>query len=301
MAFDLRRPEGTGKFTGDAQAIAGILQTIQTIQQRNRQTQVLGRLSQALASNQPIDQALAGLDEPQRGGFLNRLLNPNAISGQPTQLEQQLIGGLVQQRIADPSGLGIQQKQATLDLTKARTAAAQRTTGPSPTVQIAQKRLKAINDLEDKLKSGTASAADKAKFETAIGIKAETPQERLKFWTQVLDVSSRPTLNPDGSLNANPLPNVSAEARRQVQIATQDIQGPSRKVQDTSDVDAITGVFPVREPGTLVNRIVKKAPGSPVAPVPGARVQVKDKDGNLGTIPASQLQEALKQGFTRVK
>ena len=262
---------------------------------------MLSRISTALANNQPLDQVLSSFNEPQRGGFLNRLLNPGAISGTPTQLEQQLLGSMLTQRMADPQGLGQQQKQATLDLTKARTAAAQAPKTVSASEQISQKKLSAIQDLEKKIEAATATEADKTQLESAIGLKiGKTPQEDLAFWTRVLDVSARPTLNPDGSLNTNPLPNVSSEAREQIKAATDKIRGnrPQRQGPSAPPGVSFPGLGGARAS-------VSATPSAPVAPVPGAvtqgRVKVKDKNGNIGTIPASQLQDALREGFTRVR
>jgi hypothetical protein len=59
--------------------------------------------------------------------------------------------------------------------------------------------------------------------------------------------------------------------------------------------------------GPIVENWGKEQPvGSPVAAPqaptaqPVARIQVRDAKGNVGTIPAGQLNDAMKQGYQRI-
>lgn len=281
MAIDLTQPQG--KFGADAQALAGILNKIQSIQQRNRETALLGQLSQALATNQPIDQVLANFNQPQRGGILNRLLNPRAISGRPGRLEQQLFGQLLTQRMQPQ--FGAPQVAGQGDLFAPGTVTQARPTGQldvlqQPRIPTSAGAARVQEAFKKGFKPGTPE------FDKAVRAP-KSPAEQLQFWTKVLDVAGRPTLNPDLTLNENPLPNVTAEARRQIQIATEKIRGRSKPARVS-----------LPQGSKIVDRNLLF---EGVAPVPGARIEVIDKDGNRGTVPQNQLEDALRQGFKRVK
>jgi len=56
--------------------------------------------------------------------------------------------------------------------------------------------------------------------------------------------------------------------------------------------------------GKLIAENAAELPGAPVPPatsVPTGRITVKSPDGSVGTIPAEQLEEALKSGYAQVK
>lgn len=125
--MDLRNAKG--KYGASFEALAGIMQIAQQVQQRNRATRVQNQLLTGIAAGESMQNVIAriqkGPDATQDKGFLGNLMhiitapfNPSLESSFPGQGETDLVQSFIRQRLSDPQGLVAQQRRATLESTK---------------------------------------------------------------------------------------------------------------------------------------------------------------------------------------
>jgi hypothetical protein len=95
----------------------------------------------------------------------------------------------------------------------------------------------------------------------------------------------------------------SAKALQQAQFHAQTISNNNNYLSNTlrGIGDAFTPDNTIQDYSPKAPAPAAPAPAAPANTVPAGRVQVRAKDGTIGHIPAAQLQEAIKAGYTQVQ
>lgn len=128
--------------------------------------------------------------------------------------------------------------------------------------------------------------------------KAKTASERRQI---LIDAGNYVEQNGDATYAAQLRQRANDPAL--VQQSERELDARRREGGGGVDIPAVTnGRIPtITPPPTVSATPITPTPAAPAASAVGDRVRVRGKDGRTGTIPRSQLQQAISQGYSEVK
>ncbi len=153
QVIDLREPEG--KYAADFQGLAGIVNAIMMAKQMRRENALSNAITTGLGRGTDLSTILSQPIAPQPSGLARLIdpLNPFTPSGGVSDLERNIVGGIIRQRLNEPTGLERDYKLAQMKaweaLTGKREAETERIENPEEKPIFTKQQIqKALGDLE---------------------------------------------------------------------------------------------------------------------------------------------------------